>query len=199
MVGSSILPACFYKGQLYFLFGRENSLADTPGWSDFGGGVDKGESIYSTALREGGEELTGFLGDGKKIEGMIKKSGGVYKMQHETYHIHLFKLKYSDELVTMYNDNHRFLWQRMSKKYLNNTKLFEKIEIKWFSLDEMKRRKSEFRNFYQKVIDEVILPKEADIKAFLCGAAGKKSFRKSVSKSASKTQRKKNKKLWGWF
>ena len=58
MVGSSILPACVHKGKLYFLFGKENSLADTPGWSDFGGGVDPGESIYDTALREGGEELT---------------------------------------------------------------------------------------------------------------------------------------------
>jgi 8-oxo-dGTP pyrophosphatase MutT (NUDIX family) len=209
MVGSSILPACFYKGQLYFLFGRENSLADTPGWSDFGGGVDKGESIYETALREGGEELTGFLGDGKQIERMIKKAGGVYKMQFETYHIHLFKLKYNEDLVKIYNDSHRFLWQRMSKKYLNNTKLFEKIEIKWFSLDEMKRRKHEFRNFYQKVIDETILKQEAQIRAFLGNGKSKgasrsasgsasRSANRSMRRGANKTQKKK-KASTGWF
>jgi len=202
MVGSSILPACFYKGQLYFLFGRENSLADTPGWSDFGGGVDKGESIYDTALREGGEELTGFLGDGKQIDRMIKKAGGVYKMQYETYHIHLFKLKYNEDLVKIYNDSHRFLWQRMSKKYLNNTKLFEKIEIKWFSLDEMKRRKHEFRNFYQKVIDETILKQEAQIRAFLGNGKSRRAQRSangSISRSVNKKTQKKKKASTGWF
>ena len=59
MVGSSILPACVHKGTLYFLFGKENDLADTPGWSDFGGGVEPGEDLFDAALREGGEELTG--------------------------------------------------------------------------------------------------------------------------------------------
>ena len=166
MVGSSILPACFYKGKLYFLFGKENSLADTPGWSDFGGGNEKGESIYDTAMREGAEELSGFLGDAKQIDALIKRNGGVHKMQYETYHIHLFRMDYNPDLVKHYNDNHRFLWQRMNKKYLTNTKLFEKIEIKWFSIDEMKHRKDEFRNFYRNVVD-TILNDEDKIKSFL--------------------------------
>ena len=183
MVGSSILPACFYKGQLYFLFGRENSLADTPGWSDFGGGVEQGESIYDTALREGSEELSGFLGDSKQIDKMIKRAGGFYKMQFETYHIHLFHMKHNDDLVKLYNDNHRFLWQRMNKKYLSNTRLFEKIEIKWFSLDEMKRRKDEFRNFYRKVIEETILKEETQIRSFLSQlrSGGSKKTQKKAS------------------
>ena len=169
MVGSSVLPACFHKGKLYFLFGKENSLADTPGWSDFGGGVEKGETIYSTAMREGGEELTGFLGN---IEQLIKKNGGgVYKMQCDSnskssYHLHLFHLDYSDELVNLYNNNHKFLWKRMNQRYLTNTKLFEKIEIKWFSMEEMKQRKNEFRSFYKNVID-IIIEQEANIKRFL--------------------------------
>jgi hypothetical protein len=172
MVGSSVLPACFHKGKLYFLFGKENSLADTPGWSDFGGGVEKGESIYSTAMREGGEELTGFLGN---MEELIKKNGGVYKMQYDSssdssskssYHVHLFHLDYSDELVNLYNNNHKFLWKRMNQRYLTNTKLFEKIEIKWFSMEEMKKRKHEFRSFYKNVID-IIIEEEANIKRFL--------------------------------
>ncbi len=189
MVGSSILPACFYNGTLYFLFGKENSLADTPGWSDFGGGVDPGESIYKTALREGGEELTGFLGDSKKIGSLIKKNGGIFKMQYETYHIHLFNLPYNADLVKYYNDNHQFLWQRMNKKYLTNTKLFEKIEIKWFSLQEMKKRKNEFRNFYQNVV-ELILKEEPNIRKFLS--------KKCSTKKRELTQRK-TKKLLSWF
>ena len=212
MVGSSILPACFYKGKLYFLFGKENDLADTPGWSDFGGGNEKGESIYDTAMREGAEELSGFLGDAKQIDALIKKNGGVHKMQYETYHIHLFRMDYNPDLVKHYNDNHRFLWQRMNKKYLTNTKLFEKIEIKWFSIDEMKHRKDEFRNFYRNVVD-TILNDEDKIKSFLKERhtkeretkerhikerETKERHRKSSRQAKNKTQKNKKKKTSVW-
>ena len=196
MVGSSVLPACFHKGKLYFLFGKENSLADTPGWSDFGGGVEKGESIYSTAMREGGEELTGFLGN---MEELIKKNGGVYKMQcdsssdsssgNSSYHVHLFNLDHSDELVNLYNNNHKFLWKRMNQRYLTNTKLFEKIEIRWFSMEEMKQRKNEFRNFYKNVID-MIIEEEANIKRFLQQAKGNGKAKRISRKEKGKAKRK---------
>ena len=187
-MGAGILPTTIHHSKLYFLFGKENSLADTPGWSDFGGGVDKGESIYATALREGGEELTGFLGDGKQIEALIQKAGGVYKMQYETYHIHLFNLPYNLDLVKHYNDNHRFLWQRMNKKFLTNTKLFEKIEIKWFSLREMKKRRNEFRNFYRNVVD-LILKEEPSIRRFLSKKCSTRGRTRSHRKTQKKTSR----------
>lgn len=156
MVGSSILPVAIHKNKLYFLFGKENSLADTPGWSDFGGGVNKGENIYDTALREGGEELTGFLGDGNEIKKIIKKNGGTYKMVHNTYNMHIFYIDYDENLPKYYNNNHKYLWKRMNKKMLNDTMLFEKIEIEWFCEDELKKRKHEFRNFYQEIVENII-------------------------------------------
>jgi heme oxygenase len=48
----------------------------------------------------------------------------------------------------------------MDKKLLNNSKLFEKIEIDWFSFDDLKNRKKEFRNFYQEIVDKFILQKD---------------------------------------
>ena len=99
MVGSSILPVTIHKKRLYFLFGKENSLADTPGWSDFGGGVEAGESVHATAMREGGEELTGFLGDGKEIADHIQKHGGTYNLNYnDQYHIHMFYMPYDETL-----------------------------------------------------------------------------------------------------
>lgn len=168
MVGSSILPACVHKGKLYFLFGKENSLADTPGWSDFGGGVDPGESIYDTALREGGEELTGFLGGEDELRSLIKQSGGTYKIvpNASNYNIHIFNLPYSSDLPKLYNANHDFLWKRMDKKFLNETKLFEKIEIQWFSLSDMKKKRNQFRSFYREFID-LLIKDQAQIKKFL--------------------------------
>lgn len=157
MVAGSILPITIHKNKIYFLFGKENPLEDSSkGWSDFGGGVEHGETPYKTAIREGGEELSGFLGDGKTVEKLIKKNGGVYKLEHEGYNVHMFFLDYDENLPKYYNQNHRFLWDRMDKQYLNKSKLFEKIEIAWFSVDDLKRKKKEFRGFYQFIVDRFL-------------------------------------------
>jgi hypothetical protein len=177
MVGSSILPACIHKGKLYFLFGRENSLADTPGWSDFGGGVDPGENIYQSACREGGEELTGFLGGPSDVNKLLKKHLRLKSREGE-YYIHVFNMPYSDELVTYYNNNHTYLWQRMNKRMLNNTKMFEKIEIQWFSLSQLRKKRNSFRNFYRKIVD-MLLDEAPKIKAFLSGRTKKTIAKKT--------------------
>jgi hypothetical protein len=44
----------------------------------------------------------------------------------------------------------------MNKKILNDSKLFEKIEIQWFSIEDIKKRKSEFRKFYQEIVDRFL-------------------------------------------
>lgn len=157
MVAGSILPVTIHNGKLFFLFGKENSMEDSAkGWSDFGGGVEGKETPYQTALREGGEELTGFLGDGKQIAKHIKKHGGIHKLTHNTYHVHMFYIEYDENLPKYYNQNHAFLWKRMNPKTLNDSKLFEKIEINWFSLEDMKKQRSIFRGFYQEIVDKFI-------------------------------------------
>lgn len=185
MVGSSVLPACIHKGKLYFLFGEENSLADTPGWSDFGGGVDPGENVLDTAMREGAEEMTGFLGP---IAPLVKKNGGTMKLKSPVgeYYIHLFHLPYTEELPTYYNFNHDFLWRRMNKKMLNGTKLFEKARIKWWSVDEMRSGRSKFRDFYRDIVD-MLCSKEKDIIRFLRGRRSLRICKKGMKKC--KTQR----------
>jgi transcription termination factor NusB len=186
MVAGSILPISIYQNKLFFLFGKENPLEDSAkGWSDFGGGVENNETPYKTALREGGEELTGFLGDGKQIEKIIKKNGGIYKLINKTYHVHMFFLEYDENLPKYYNQNHRFLWDRMNNDLLSKTKLFEKIEIGWFSIDDLKNRKNEFRYFYQEIIDNILSDIE-NIDKFI-----KKSSNKMSKKSLNKTRKNK--------
>jgi hypothetical protein len=75
-------------------------------------------------------------------------------------------MQFDENLPKYYNQNHRFLWEKMDSKLLNESKLFEKIEIDWFSVDEMKRRKKEFRNFYQEIID-LFLKDIKNIQGFL--------------------------------
>jgi hypothetical protein len=177
MTGSSVLPVTIHKGKLYFLFGLENEFEDSAkGFSDFGGGVEKGENIRQTALREGGEELTGFLGDGERLEEHMKQNGGSLQLTFNNYHIHLFYLKYDPNLPKYYNWNHAFLWKRMDKKMLSKTKLFEKIEIQWFSVNKMNARIKEFRSFYQDIVKQLISPiVKSRILAFIKKCASKKN------------------------
>jgi len=183
MVASSILPVAIHKGKLYFLFGKENEMEDSAkGFSDFGGGVESGESIMETAYREGAEELCGFLGEPSQIKALIKKNGGTYDItfgqESRAYHIHIFFMEYDENLTKYYRNHYQFLWNRMDKTLLNSTKFFEKQEIRWFSTSEMKSQIKEFRPFYQEFV-KGILSKEKEIRGF-------------VQKSSSKTRTRKN-------
>lgn len=156
MVASSILPVSIHNGELYFLFGKENQMEDSAkGFSDFGGRVEPGESIMKTAYREGSEELCGFLGDSGDIQKLIKKNGGVFKHSHNDYHVHIFAIPYDDKLPHYYNNHYKFVWNRMDKNILNNSKFYEKQEIQWFSVKELTSKRNEFRSFYREIIDEL--------------------------------------------
>ena len=75
-MGAGILPTTIHNNKLYFLFGKENKHENSAhGFSDFGGGKDNKESLFETAVREGSEELTGFLGSVQDVRKMLKKHG----------------------------------------------------------------------------------------------------------------------------
>jgi hypothetical protein len=182
MVGSSILPIALHNRKLYFLFGKENPLEDSAkGFSDFGGGNEPGESLYETAIREGAEELTGFLGHGKQLQSLMHKHGKLFKINHkDQYHVHIFLMDYDENLPTYYNNNHRFLWGKMDTDILQKSKLFEKIEIEWFTPNMMRERRDEFRPFYREIVDH-ILKKEPMIR--------KRFNNKNTTKRAKKTNK----------
>lgn len=162
-MGGSILPVAIHNNKIYFLFGKERDIDDTPGWSDFGGGTDKGETFLETACREGGEELTGFLGDSVDIKKLLNKYGMYtidYKSQgHTNYRCHIFPLKYDEMLPYYYNNNQKFIQQHLDSKVIKDTKIFEKTQIKWFSFDDIKKQQKQFRSFYQNIIDIILKDK----------------------------------------
>jgi 8-oxo-dGTP pyrophosphatase MutT (NUDIX family) len=161
MPAASILPVALHKGKLYFLFGKENPLEDSAkGFSDFGGGIDPGETAFDAALREASEELTGFIGSKSDIQRHTRRHGGKYTLVHSTregsYTVHIIQYAYDPILPFYYNNNHKFLWKRMDNNMLNDSKLFEKIEIDWFCENELKRREKEYRPFYREVVDHIL-------------------------------------------
>jgi 8-oxo-dGTP pyrophosphatase MutT (NUDIX family) len=164
-MGGSILPVTLHNDKVYFLFGKERDIDENPGWSDFGGGTDKGETFIQTAIREGGEELTGFLGSDSDIKKMLNKYG-TYNIDYNsegysTYRCHIFPMEYDPMLPHYYNNNQKFLQKRLEPKIIRDTKIFEKTQIKWFSFDDIKKHHNEFRSFYKNIVHLIIGNKSA--------------------------------------
>jgi hypothetical protein len=169
-MGASILPTTIRNNKLYFLFGKERDIDETPGWSDFGGGTDNNESYLDTAVREGGEELTGFLGTNKDLRNLLTKYGTYnidYKSPgHDIYRVHIFHMEFDEQLPYYYNNNQKFLQKRLDKKIIRDTKIFEKTEIRWVCFSELLNMRSKFRSFYKNIID-IIIDQKNDIYKFI--------------------------------
>ena len=194
-MGGSILPITLHKGKIYFLFGKERDIDENPGWSDFGGGTDKGETFINTAIREGQEEITGFLGSANDIKKMLNKYGTYnidFKSEgYNTYRCHIFPMEYDELLPYYYNNNQQFLQKKLDPKIIRDSKIFEKTQIKWFSFDEIKKDRSKFRSFYRNVVD-LILENKLEIAKFVRIKLRKKGkSKKMVKKSKLKTRKNK--------
>ena len=73
---AGILPMAIKDKNVFFLFGREtvdNVFRDSGKWSDFGGGIEKGEKLEDVAIREGWEETSGILGNQQKVKDLVEK------------------------------------------------------------------------------------------------------------------------------
>jgi len=184
-MGGGILPCTIHNNKLLFLFGKENKYADTPGWSDFGGGKDGNETPLQTALREGVEELTGFLGDTKDIKNLLK--AGVYKVEIDSsssnnpYIVHIFPMQYDANLPHYYNNNRIFLEKKMDVAIMKKSKIFEKAEIKWISIDDMIRNSKKFRKYFQTTCKKLYKEKK-EIQKFINARLRKKKSSSSTRK-----------------
>jgi 8-oxo-dGTP pyrophosphatase MutT (NUDIX family) len=160
-MGAGILPVCIKNGEIFFLFGKEQAHDKNPGWADFGGGNEPGETDYQTATREGSEELTGFLGTQKDIQAHFRKFPPIVLTYQDPnyprpYSIHLYKTTYDPQLPFYYNNNQRFLQKRLPESILKKSKIFEKAEIRWISFRELPGMRTKFRSFYRACVDMIL-------------------------------------------
>lgn len=194
-MGAGILPVSMHKNKLYFLFGKENKHADTPGWSDFGGGTDASETRVETAVREGGEELTGFLGDDRVVRDMVTKRPHVLienrygAGEKNVYYMHVVPMEHDESLPRYYNNNQRFLQKRLPAQIIKNSKIFEKAEIQWFCIDDLLKKKSTFRKYFQDILP-MILGKRREIAAlFKKESRTKRTTSRLIKKKGRMTRR----------
>ena len=181
-MGAGILPTTIYQGKLYFLFGKENKYADTPGFSDIGGGQDGTENFMQAAIREGTEELTGFLGSEADLAKLLKKHG-TYNIDFndDKYRMHIFPMEYDPMLPFYYNNNSRFLQRKLDPKIIEKSKIFEKAEIKWICIDDLHKMRKQFRSYFQPTL-ETLKEQEKKIYAFIHAAIPKAGRTKKTRK-----------------
>ena len=162
-MGAGIIPTCIYKNKLYFLLGKENKFNDSPGWADFGGGKEKGEKPFDTALREGYEELAGFLGTKEYLKKYINNVGK-YEVTDSIYTSYLFFYPYNKCLEIYYNNFYKCIEHKLDDSVIKSTTIFEKSQIKWVCIDNLGSLK--VRPFYKKIVNKIIENK-SDIHKFI--------------------------------
>lgn len=156
MTGAGLLPVAIHKKKLYFLFGRENQYNDTPGWSDFGGGMEPGETIMETNLREIEEETCGFISRTEIIESIRQYGSLTFTMvsNGKKYITTIVKIPYDEKLPEYFNKSRETI-EKYIPKITKTSVIFEKDKLKWFTLDEMYNFHL-FRRFYQTMVQKLI-------------------------------------------
>ena len=158
MVGSGVILVALHKNKVYYLFGKEGSNERDKNfmWGDFGGGSKKGEDLLDTTTREGCEELNGFFGCKKDFENYIIKNK-IDQFAYDKRYSYLVRADYDEKLPYYFNNNYKFIYEYLKDKVCHPTNgLFEKSEIKWFSIQDLKKYKHQFRDYYQNMIDIII-------------------------------------------
>ena len=150
-MGGGIIPIAMHNKKVYFLFGRE---VHDKMWGDFGGGREGKETRFQTAIREGCEELDGFLGCESSLKKLVTNNL-VTQIDTEKLRTYLFRVEYDENLPIYFNNHHKFINKHLHYK-VNKKGLFEKSQIKWFSIAELKKARTSFRPFYRKVVDKII-------------------------------------------
>ena len=150
-MGSGILPIAYHKGNVHILLGRE---VEDKKWSDFGGASEGTETTFETAIREGYEELNGFLGAKSKLRKRVRDYM-LTKISEVTYTTYVFQIDYDERLPIYFNDYSKFVKERLPH-LINKRGLFEKSEIQWFSINELRKIKDRLRPFYKTIVENII-------------------------------------------
>lgn len=150
-MGAGILPVTIHNGKLYFLFGQEEQEHK---WSDFGGSSNTDETVLQTALREGYEELNGFYGSMNEFKEMVKNNT-VLRVNIDTYTTIIVKVPYDNTLPVYFNNHHKFMKTHFPH-LIDKNGFFEKRQIKWMTIMEMKQTKHKFRSHYRVILENII-------------------------------------------
>jgi len=156
-----VIPVAMHNGDLYFLFGKENDVihdsSKNQDWGDFGGGSKPGESEMDTCVREGAEELNGFFGNKHDFRALLIKNQ-LLKLTYDTRVTHLMRVDYDERLPFYFNNNYRFIKETSNLRAIAahpENGYFEKSHVRWFTLEDLKRERGAFREYFRNFLDMI--------------------------------------------
>jgi hypothetical protein len=161
MGGGGVIPVAMHGGKLHFLFGQENDVikdaSKDQDWGDFGGGSKPGESEMDTCVREGAEELNGFFGNKRDFRALLLKNQ-LLKLTYDTRVTHLMRVDYDERLPFYFNNNYRFIKETSNLRAIAahpGNGYFEKSHVRWFTLEDLKRERGAFREYFRAFLDMI--------------------------------------------
>jgi hypothetical protein len=168
---------------IYYLLGREaceSGYSDSGLWSGFGGGPESTDSDpLAGAAREAYEESMGFLGDPGTIKSIISSAplyldyGNLMRYTHvspETpkarAYIAPLPIRYDPNLPDLYirvydyiaaaNPNSSYLsTERWIPKIPGRDGWYEKVEVDWFTLDEILSESDQMRPAFLRSVQKI--------------------------------------------
>ena len=156
-----MIPVALHNGDLYFLFGQENYVIKDASkdhdWGAFGGSAKPGESEMDTCVREGAEELNGFFGNKHDFRALLLKNQ-VLKLTYDTRVTYLMRVDYDERLPLYFNNNYRFLKENHTLRAIAahpENGYFEKSHVRWFTLEDLKRERGAFREYFRNFLDMI--------------------------------------------
>ena len=182
MVGSGVILVALHKNKVYYLFGKEGSMERDKNchWGDFGGGSKTGEDLLDTTTREGAEELNGFFGSKHDFEKYILKNK-VDEIAYDKRYTYLVRAEYDEKLPYYFNNNYKFICEYLKGHVEHPTNgLFEKSEIRWFTIDELKRERNIFRDYFRNIIDIIIYNHPKTLSKLKRGVGASSSVSKKI-------------------
>jgi hypothetical protein len=187
MGGGGVIPVAMHNGDLYFLFGQENDVihdsSKNQDWGDFGGGTKPGESEMDTCVREGAEELNGFFGNKRDFRALLLKNQ-LLKLTYDTRVTQLMRVDYDERLPFYFNNNYRFIKETSNLRAIAahpDNGYFEKSHVRWFTLEDLKRERGAFREYFRNFLD-MIQYRAPEIRRLM----EKKSHKRSGNKRSTK-------------
>jgi hypothetical protein len=162
VIGGGVIIYSRKDGEIYLLLGREACI--TPWehmflYSEFGGGIDEGETSLDGIIREFYEETQGFFGDESYLKEKVTEDNKKCIYMEENKSMYLFYEIEYDKNVERYYRNNYLYYEKMVKnehdimKYFQKG-YFEKDMITYFPLNN--KQNCLMRDHFQKIMEFIL-------------------------------------------
>ncbi len=153
-MAAGILPIAENNGHSYLLFSREFlKRKGKEDWRDFGGHRENNETKEQTAIREGWEETSGFLGKEKDIKNLIQNNL-IKKIVSKNYTIFIVEINYDKELPKKFREHFKKMYKKDKTKICKDG-FYEKDKLKWIRVDKLPEHYPIFLPWYRKIVKQI--------------------------------------------